>query len=165
MDRDSIKLLTLYLNSSIVLLQLLAYRIETEGGWVDLHGDQVWSYVHIPDLARLPNDIRKDALDIFEKLGKRENINSLSNRIRQGNDIQRSIDEISLRMLGLNDWITRLNEIYNAITCELNGLDEILNRGRRDEELRREKSHDENKNRRNEKQKKRSGSSLITSFL
>jgi SAM-dependent methyltransferase len=165
MDRDSIKLLTLYLNSSIALLQLLAFRIETEGGWVDLHGDQVWSYVHIPDLARLPNDVRKDALDIFEKLGKRESVNSLSNRIRQGNDLQRSIDEISLRMLGLDYWITRLNEIYNAISCELNRLDEILNRDGSNEELRREKSHDENKNRRNEKRKKRGGSSLITSFL
>jgi len=47
------KLLTLYLNSTITLLQLLGFAVETEGAWIALQGEQVWSHVHVPDIEQM----------------------------------------------------------------------------------------------------------------
>ena len=40
------KALTLYLNSSFALVQLLSLLSETGGVWVDLHDKPIWSLVH-----------------------------------------------------------------------------------------------------------------------
>jgi hypothetical protein len=39
-------------------------------------------------------------------------------RIKEHDPIQRSIDELALEMLGLDDWKPRLDEIYDAVAEE-----------------------------------------------
>lgn len=40
--------------------------------------------------------------------------------------IQRSIDEMALEMIGLNDWKDRLDKLYNAVNVELGFMQKIL---------------------------------------
>jgi hypothetical protein len=122
---DGSSLLALYLNSSITLLQLLAYAVEAEGAWITLQGDQVWSHIHVPNMSDIPLDARQSALERFNEVSK-EDVPSLYERIRQRHDVQKNIDEISLSMLGLNNWINRLDEIYDAILRELDIMQKVL---------------------------------------
>lgn len=119
------KLLTLYLNSSITLLQLLAFAIETRGAWVALQGKQVWAHVHLPQFSDLSKKVKSKALSLFEQIGKID-VPSIYNRIKHKENVQRQIDEITLRMLGLDNWIGKLNIIYDSIAYELEIMDKIL---------------------------------------
>jgi len=127
---DGARLLALYLNSSLALLQLLAYIVETEGAYVALQGDQVWSHIHIPRISELPPDITRRALNTFNEVGKMS-APSLYQRIKDGHVSQRRIDEESLRMLGLNNWASKLDSIYDAILRELNIMKRILEESER----------------------------------
>jgi predicted RNA methylase len=143
---DGTRLLALYLNSSIALLQLLAYAVETEGAWVALRGDQVWSHIHIPNVLGFSSNMMQSALNIFNKIGKVD-VPPLYQRIREKHELQRQIDEMSLNMLGLTDWINKLDEIYNAILKELDIMQEILEKSQR-----RSEEHVHTKRRQKEKQ-------------
>jgi len=123
---DNSRLLAFYLNSSIVLLQLLAYAVETEGAWIALQGDQVWSHIHIPNILGIATDIKCSALNKFNEVSKLADVPALYDRIKQRHHVQRQIDEISLSMLGLGNWIDRLSEIYDAILKELDVMQRIL---------------------------------------
>lgn len=125
LDKSSKKLLTLYLNSSVTLLQILAFAVETRGAWVALHGDQVWSHVHVPYLHSLPEEVKAEALKTFDKVNK-FNAPSLYERIKSKNAIQKLIDKIALKMLGLDSWIDNMDKIYDAILYELDYMQRIL---------------------------------------
>jgi predicted RNA methylase len=125
LELDKSRILTLYLNSSITLIQLLAYAIETRGAWVALQGDQVWSHIHVPDMLDFSSRLVQSALNNFNEISK-ENVPPLYQRIREKHKFQRLIDQISLTMLGLSDWIGRLDEIYDVILKELDVMQRIL---------------------------------------
>ncbi|MGB9622324.1 MAG: N-6 DNA methylase, partial [Candidatus Bathyarchaeia archaeon] len=123
---DNSKLLTLYLNSSITLLQLLGFAVETEGAWLAFQGDRVWSNIHLPDFSQISENVRNDALKKFNEVGKL-NVNNLYQRVKEKDPIQKSIDVTSLKLLGINDlWVNRLDEIYDSILGELKIMQKIL---------------------------------------
>ena len=126
---DWMKMLTLYLNSSIALLQLLAFCVETMGGWVDLHGDQVWSNVHVPDYRRLSAEQKLAALNLFDEVGRcEEGVRPLFERIACRDELQRRIDKIALDIIGLEDFVPKLDEVYEALEQELATMRLILER-------------------------------------
>jgi hypothetical protein len=126
-DISFAKAITLYFNSTIALLQLIAFSAETEGAWVALHGKQVWSHLHVP-----PHDnvAERKFLDLFDKLGKVD-VKPLFSRIKKQDSVQKSIDELALEMLGLDDWKPRLDEIYDAVAKELETMHKILETSRK----------------------------------
>lgn len=119
------KVLTLYFNSVIALLQLLSFVVETRGTWVDLHGDQVWSHLHLPIIDKIESESVDKILKTFNELGKVD-VKPLFRRIKEHNSVQRAIDELALEMLGLEDWKPRLDEIYDAIAKKLETMHKIL---------------------------------------
>jgi len=129
-DSAITKLLTLYFNSVIALLQLLSFVVETRGTWVDLHGDQVWSHLHVPEFDGLRSEIMAKAQTIFGEVGKVD-AKPLFSRLKEHDPFQRSIDELALEMLELDDWKSRLNEIYDAVTKELEAMHKILETSRK----------------------------------
>jgi hypothetical protein len=129
-EDDSAKLLILYLNSSIALLQLLSFAAETEGSWVSLDHLRVWSNIHVPEFGKIKEKTFQNAITLFDKLGKID-VKPLYRRIKEHNSVQRSIDELVLEMLGLNDWKSRLDEIYDAVTKELEAMHKILETSRK----------------------------------
>jgi 16S rRNA G966 N2-methylase RsmD len=119
------KMLALYLNSTLCLLQLISFAAETEGAWVSLDHKRVWSLIHVPDIKNLKPAIVDKALDLLSRVGKVE-VNSLFERIKNHDKIQKSIDEMALEMIGLEDWKNRLDELYDAVAAELTAMHRIL---------------------------------------
>jgi type I restriction-modification system DNA methylase subunit len=116
--------LTLYLNSAITLLQLIAFMAETEGAWVTFHGKQVWNHIYSPNFEDL-QEARNKAQELFQKIRKID-VKPLFKRLKEHDPIQRTIDSLALEMLGLDDWKPRLDEIYDAVTLELEAMHKIL---------------------------------------
>jgi hypothetical protein len=104
--------------------------VETRGTWVDLHGDQVWSHLHVPKFNELKSEVTAKAQTIFGEVA-RVDAKPLFLRLKEHDPLQRSIDELALEMLGLNDWKSRLDEIYDAVTLELEAMHKILETSRK----------------------------------
>ena len=119
------RLLTLYLNSTVTLIQLLTFTAEVEGAWLSLDHRRVWSHVRIPEFDVLRGDIKSDALKLFEEIGKAR-VKPLYERIKTKDGIQRRIDEAALKLLGLEEWTNRLDELYDSISEELYARQKIL---------------------------------------
>ena len=134
------RLITLYLNSSIALLQLLGYFVESRGAWGTLHAELVWSNISVPDLDNLNQAIISEANKVFQKISK-SNVVSIYERIKRSDPLQREIDDIALKLLGITD--IDLNDIYEAIVCELDSLQRILEESGK--ESRKKTSIDEDK--------------------
>jgi hypothetical protein len=130
---DYYKALTLYLNSSLALIQLLAYLAMTEGGWVTLHSDQTWSNVLVPDLESLPKDVLHEAVRIFNEVAKTEKgLTPLYSRYSSGSELQKKIDRVALKMIGLEWSDEQLDELYSAIKFELDVMQRILEESQRE---------------------------------
>ncbi len=129
-EGDIGKLMVLYLNSTIALLQLLAFKVETRGAWITLHGDQVWSHLHTPSFYEMSDSTKKKALEIFDEVGK-ASVMPIDARIERRDRLQRKIDKLALEMLGLDEWKPRLEEIYQAISEELALLLRILEQSKK----------------------------------
>jgi hypothetical protein len=120
------KALTLYLNSSCALASILAYYIETRGAWGDLHPGLVWNEIPVPNLASLDKRVLEEACSAFDGIAGAPQERSLLRRLVEGDPIQRRIDELSMKMLGLGDRIREIDAIREAVAAELRVLDEIL---------------------------------------
>jgi len=123
------KLLTIYFNSIISLIQLIAFVAETRGAWVTFHGKQVWAHIHVPDVLSLEEEVVTEALELFPRIHKVDT-SPIFSRISEHNSIQRSVDEIALKMVGLPDWINRLDDIYDAVAEEIRFMHQILETSR-----------------------------------
>jgi len=71
------------------------------------------------------NVAERKFLDLFDKLGKVD-AKPFFSRLKEHDPVQMSIDELALEMLGLDDWKPRLDEIYDAVTMELETMRKIL---------------------------------------
>jgi predicted RNA methylase len=120
------KALTLYLNSSCALASILAYYIETRGAWGDLHPGLVWNEIPVPNLASLDKRVLEEVCSAFDGIAGAPQERSLLRRLVEGDPIQRRIDELSMKMLGLGDRIREIDAIREAVAAELKVLDEIL---------------------------------------
>lgn len=129
-DPFASKMITLYLNSSIALLQLIGFVVETRGAWITLHGDQVWKHIHVPSLEGISKKLRNEVLTIFDEVAKVDAENLLD-RLKNKSPIQKQIDEVSLELLGMSSWKDRLDDIHIAIRDELQAMLEILDRSRK----------------------------------
>jgi len=130
LDHSIVKEIIIYLNSSICLLQLLGFIAEVGGAYTTLHGDQVWKYIRVPYFDNLAEYERKRVVNVFDKVCNIE-VEALFTRFRNKSFIQKLIDEVSLEMLGLDNWKNRLNELYDAITDELQVMLEVLKRSKK----------------------------------
>ena len=149
------KILTLYLNSSIALLQLLAFVSEVEGAWVSIDHKRVWSHLHVPNLCSIPDKLKKEAIELFDKIGKTEP-KCLFERLKTRDGLQREIDKIALKLVGMEHLGTRLDEIYDAIVDELMAMQKIM------EDIRQRKR---DKNAKKKKAKKKSRQGTLFDFL
>ncbi len=140
---DHYKILALYLNSSITFLQLLAYLAMTEGAWVAIHSKQAWSNVRVPDLESLPESVLKEALQVFNEVAKNEaQLQPLYSRYIYKSSLQKKIDRVALKMLGLEWTEQQLETLYDAIKFELDVMQAILEKSQKTGEAVREESEE-----------------------
>jgi predicted RNA methylase len=147
LDKNLMKALALYLNSTLALFQLLSLFVETEGAWVRFDKD-VWADIHVPDLEALANNPKtlEEASRTFDKAAKAsETLQPLYERISSGSEVQKEIDRTAIKMLGLAWDNEVLNTLYKTIKSELDALQHISEdsqRGRKGRKV--EESEDEN---------------------
>ena len=137
------KAMVLYLNSSIAFLQLLAYLAITEGSWVALHSGQAWSKVRVPDVTLLPRDVLREAVETFDNIAKTSlNLQPLYLRYTSRSELQRKIDKVAFKMIGLSWSDDQLNTLYDVIKSELDIMQRILEEAQKRGKAKRRK-HDE----------------------
>jgi len=142
---DYYKALALYLNSGITFLQLLAYLAMTRGAWIAIHSDQAWSKVRVPDLESLSENILKEALQVFNEISKAtDELQPLYRRYTSRSGLQKKIDKIALKMIGLEWSDEQLNMLYDVIKFELDVMQRILEESQRERKSEKaEESEDE----------------------
>jgi 16S rRNA G966 N2-methylase RsmD len=137
-DTEKGKMLAVYLNSTLSFIQLIAFMAETEGAWVTLHSEQVWAHIHVPDVKNLSSENLGKALKLFTEIEKL-NVKPLYQRIRTHDKVQKSIDELALEMMGLENWKNRLDELYDAVANEIETMQRIPETSQRTRQTRKRK--------------------------
>jgi regulator of replication initiation timing len=75
----------------------------------------------------LPKDVLNEAVQIFNEVAKVEKgLESLYSRYSSGSELQKKIDRIALRIVGLKWPDEQLSELYKAIKLELDVMHRIL---------------------------------------
>jgi len=118
------KVLAIYLNSIITLLQLISFTAETEGAWVSLDHERVWSNIHVPK-PTIDRKLATAAMKLFDQISKSD-VKSLQVRVRERHKVQRAIDKLALQLVGLEELSNRLDELYDAVTAELEAMHRIM---------------------------------------
>jgi tRNA1(Val) A37 N6-methylase TrmN6 len=119
---EDAKILALWLNSSIHILQMIVERVETEGAYMEL---PEWAmkklFVINPDV--LTDTQRKKILKIYEKISKIE-FPSLVEQLKNGFSARDEIDQLFLDILGIKD--TKIKEIQEIIKQEIDDLRSLV---------------------------------------
>jgi len=123
-SKENAKIITLWMNSSLHVSQILLNKIEDV--WIDVH-----KYVLDNFLIVNPNALskaeREILLQLFDKISNLE-FPSLANQIKEIFPLRRKIDEVFLRVLGFgDDEINRiLDYLYPALANEIQQLKTLM---------------------------------------
>jgi hypothetical protein len=120
------KILALWFNSSINLLQVLLNRIETRGAFMRFREWMLREFL-VLDPHALSNEERSRLLLVFEKVG-RERLPSLVVQLRSRHPVRQEIDMAILSILGFSSGeIERiLSYLYPALVEEIDRLKSLM---------------------------------------
>jgi len=124
-SKDELKILCLYFNSIITLVQILLYKSETQGDYFELMKSD-WSIIKIIDVDKLTEGERKMLLELFNKL-KDVEFPSILEQFEKRFWARVELDKTILKVLGFSDdeidyWLPR---VYDAIVEELKAMKEV----------------------------------------
>jgi len=125
-SKEELKILNLYLNSVLTIIQIFLYKSETLGGGYFELMKSDWNRFKVIDINKLNRDEKYILLELFEKLSKVEIppiIEQFENRFWARIELDRTI----LKILGfsnkeIDEW---LPEIYDIIVEELKTIGEV----------------------------------------
>ncbi len=126
-DEDS-RILALWFNSSLHLLQLLLNRKETRGAFLQLD-EYVLKSLLIPNLTTLTKEDRENLLKVFDNL-RGVVFPSLTQQLEGRFFARRKIDEMFLEVLGYagdTDYI--LDTLYESLAGEIELLKKMMKEG------------------------------------
>jgi hypothetical protein len=122
------KIMTLYFNSTLNLVQVLAERAETRGAFIRIREYFLKDFL-VPDLKRLSSDAQKILLETFRTVSKTE-LPSLLEQLRSKNKTRRAIDLAWLKVLGFKkDPEIFLDQLCSSLTEEIDLLKHIMAEG------------------------------------
>ncbi|MEM3714716.1 MAG: N-6 DNA methylase [Nitrososphaeria archaeon] len=118
-DSDEMKILCLWFNSSLTLLQLLSLGITAEGSWAKINED-VLSKLLIIDINKIDNGDKKVLLNLFEKL-KAKKFESLLKQFTDLDEDRMLLDKTFLKILGFknNEIDDYLKKVYEIVGSDL----------------------------------------------
>jgi len=125
-NKEDSKIVTVWLNSTVNILQMLINRTETRGAWMKLHQYQIRNSL-IPNLKTLTPEERKNLLILFRKMKKLE-FPSILNQLKDRHPLRVETDRTVLKLLGFNDdEIDRiLDFLYPALANEIEQLKTLM---------------------------------------
>ncbi|RLG44819.1 MAG: hypothetical protein DRN81_03580 [Thermoproteota archaeon] len=115
---DDAKILALWLNSTLNILQTLVLRTETRGAWMKIHNYMLEELL-VPRFDKLSKSDRNELLDVFEQV-KSVEFPSILEQLRSSHPLRRRIDEVWLRILGYSGRVDRLLDgLYRSLAGEI----------------------------------------------
>jgi type I restriction-modification system DNA methylase subunit len=125
-DEEDSKIMTIWLNSSLNILQMLLHRTETRGAWMKLHQYQIRNSFTL-NIKMLNSEDRKILLVLFDKLKNLE-FPSILEQIKGKYPLRVEIDRAILRVLGFSDEEASfmLNYLYPALANEIEKLKTLM---------------------------------------
>jgi len=125
LNKEDAKILALWLNSSINILQLLYMGVACEGPWMKLH-DYMFDRLLVPNPKALTTEEKSELLEIFKSL-KKFSFKSITKQLKNGDENRKIIDKIWLTILGYKGEKERLlTELYNSISNEIKIINELM---------------------------------------
>lgn len=122
---DDAKILTLWFNSTLNMLQILMERIEARGAWLTLHEYGI-EELKILDPSKLKQQDKQRLLELF-KVVKADRLPSLLEQLKKGHAVRKSIDRALLEILGYSgDIESILERLYHSLSMEIERLKEMM---------------------------------------
>jgi len=122
---DDAKILTLWLNSTLNILQILTLRTETRGAWMKIH-DYMLSEILVPNPKKLSLEDRKKLLNIFKRV-KNTHFPSILKQLKDKHHARKLIDKAWLEILGYKGDIDKLlDRLYESLTEEITILKKMM---------------------------------------
>jgi hypothetical protein len=127
-EGEQAKILTLWLNSTLSLLQTLILRTETRGAWMKVH-DYMLGEILVPDFDKLSRSELKHLMKVFETV-KDVKFPSILDQLRSRYPSRKLIDAAWLKVLGYEgDIDSLLDELYASLANEIELLKKLMAEG------------------------------------
>ncbi len=130
LNDENAKILSLWYNSSIHLLQILLNRIETEGAFIEI-GKYVFRSLKIINVDKLGKSQRKSLLSMYKAVRNYEFF-SLLDQLKNHDKGRMKIDYVFLGIMGVTEQSKIkqfVKNLQNALYKEINQL-KIIMKGR-----------------------------------
>lgn len=124
-ESDDAKILALWLNSTLNILQLLYMGVACEGPWMKLH-DYMFARLLVPNPKQLTKKERAELLKMFEAM-KRTAFPSITEQLTNPNNIRKDIDKAFLEILGCKNVTDKfLKDLYASVLREIKTINELM---------------------------------------
>lgn len=128
LENEYAKVITLWWNSTLNILQILIYRTETRGAWMKIH-DYMLNEMFVPDIKKLSESELKSLIEVFNSV-KDVKFPSIIIQLREQFYARRKIDIAWLKVMGFKGNIDEfLNKLYSSLADEIEYLKKIMAEG------------------------------------
>ena len=123
---DEARILSLWFNSTLNLLQVYLNRVETEGAWMEINGGMLNDFLLL-NIGSLDKSEKKRLLSLFEKTGKIE-APSLLDQLKTKFSPRKEMDTALLQLLGYSskEADQLLDYLYPALADEIEKLKTMM---------------------------------------
>jgi hypothetical protein len=119
------KILTLWLNSTLSILQFLSIGVAIEGPWMKVH-DYMLGEMLVPDFAKIPKRELDQLLQVFDAV-KEVKFPSILDQLKGKHPSRRLIDTAWLRILGYEEDSDKLlDRLYDSLANEIELLKKLM---------------------------------------
>lgn len=125
-DDEEAKILTLWFNSTLNLLQIYLQRIETRGAWMEINKEMINNFV-LPNLTLIDINQKRNLLALFEE-SKKIKFPSIMDQLKNNFSTRIKIDKEILKMLGFEEKQADnlIGDLYPELYQEINRLKELM---------------------------------------
>lgn len=124
-DQEYAKVLTLYINTILGLLQIFALRPEIRGAWSRLDKESVWKHLYVPKPELIGNARKRELVSAFANFSSKKS-SHLQHRLSDPSSFQASMDEVILRSFGFEGLVEKLPRIHSLLGDELQNLLDVM---------------------------------------
>jgi hypothetical protein len=129
-DDSHYPIITLWLNSTLILLELLSERSKTRGSFGQIDKIQLESF-SMPDLSSIDKNLVDEAQDIFQKISKLD-FPSIVNQLETNFSGRTLIDDFVLKTVGISDDEARAKLIVEIQKIALDQLNSMIHAMKQD---------------------------------
>jgi hypothetical protein len=125
-NEDEAKILALWFNSTLNLLQIYLHRMETRGAWMEINDGMINDFLLL-DPYSINDDEKRHLLELFEKV-KNVEFPSINDQFKKRFESRREIDRTILEILGFgsSQIETICDFLYPALASEIEKLKTLM---------------------------------------